>query len=125
MSEAATAAPNQSAARGGAQSRVLELKVSAHLMSLDTGVFCVFQAPGSPAANANTGLPGIRISPPPGAAGRPEAVSISTFLNDGWLGGGNSAALVRVSRGPAQVLVTVYQAANAPADSAPRIQVMR
>ena len=33
-----------------AQNRVAELKVSGHLMTLDTGVFCVFQAPGSPAA---------------------------------------------------------------------------
>lgn len=125
MSEATTAVPKQAATRGEVKNRVTELKVSGHLMTLETGVFCVFQAPGSPGANANTGLPGVRISPPPGPAGRPEAVQISTFHNDGWLGGSNAAALIRVSQGPAQVLVTVYQAPNAGADSAPRLQVMK
>jgi hypothetical protein len=116
----------QSAGReGGAQSRIAELKVSGHLMTLDTGLFCVFQAPGSPAANDRSGLPGVRISLPPGSAGRPEAVSISTFRPDGWMNGKDAAALVRVVEGPAQVLVTVYQAPNAPPEAAPRLQVMR
>jgi hypothetical protein len=56
-------------------------------------------------------------------AGRPEAVSISTFREDGWLD--NTAALVRVTDGPAQVLVTIYQAAGQPAENAPRLQVLR
>lgn len=102
-----------------------ELKVSGHLMTLDTGVFCVFQAPGSPRANHQSGLPGVRISAPPGPAGRPEVVSISTFREDGWMNGGDAAALVRVADGPAQILVTVYQAPSAPPDAAPRLQVMR
>jgi hypothetical protein len=105
--------------------RVTELKVSGHLMTLDTGVFCVFQAPGSRAAADRSGLPGVRISMPPGAAGKADAVSISTFRDDGWLDGHDSAALVRVAKGPAQVLVTVYQAPMATPDTAPRLQVMR
>ena len=128
MSEAATAtrpAPAQEAAPDGGQNRVFELKASAHLMSLDTGLFCVFQANGTPSANAQSGLPGVRITLPPGAGGRSDAVSISTFLADGWISGQDTAALVRVSRGPAQVLVTVYQAPGASPDSAPRLQVMR
>jgi hypothetical protein len=129
MSEAGTAVQNppapQRAGREGGQSRVTELKVSGHLMTLDTGVFCVFQAPGSAAPNARSGLPGVRISLPPGPAGRPEAVSISTFREDGWLNGSDAAALIRVANGPAQVLVTVYQAPSAAPDSAPRLQVMR
>jgi hypothetical protein len=56
-------------------------------------------------------------------AGRPEAVSISTFREDGWLD--NTAALVRVTDGPAQVLVTIYQAASQAAENAPRLQVLR
>jgi hypothetical protein len=52
-------------------------------------------------------------------------VSISTFREDGWMNGGDSAALVRVSDGPAQILVTVYQAPTAPPEAAPRLQVMR
>jgi hypothetical protein len=127
MSEAATAprpAPAQEAAPDGGQNRVSELKASAHLMSLDTGLFCVFQANGTPAANTQSGLPGVRITLPPGA-GQSDAVSISTFQADGWISGADSAALVRVSRGPGQVLVTVYQAPGASPDSAPRLQVMR
>ena len=94
-------------------------------MTLDTGVFCVFQAPGSPAANDWSGLPGVRISLPPGPAGRPDAISISTFRDDGWMNGSDAAALIRVAEGPAQVLVTVYQAPSAPPETAPRLQVMR
>ncbi len=129
MSEAGTAvkAPPevQPSAPPAEQSRVVELKVSGHLMTLDTGVFCVFQAPGSASANERSGLPGVRVSLPPGPAGRPEAVSISTFRDDGWLDGKDAAALIRVASGPAQVLVTVYQAPQAPPDTAPRLQVMR
>jgi hypothetical protein len=129
MSEAGNAVRNPPAAEAnapeGGQSRVTELKVSGHLMTLDAGLFCVFQPPGSPSPNERSGLPGVRISLPPGAAGRPEAVSISTFRDDGWLNGQDAAALVRVAAGPAQVLVTVYQAPTAPAETAPRLQVMR
>ncbi|MEJ0018143.1 MAG: hypothetical protein WDN25_16545 [Acetobacteraceae bacterium] len=121
MSEAGTAVPNPPAP----QERVAELKVSGHLMTLDTGVFCVFQVPGAPAANDRSGLPGVRISLPPGPAGRPEVVSISTFRDDGWMNGSDTAALIRVAEGPAQVLVTVYQSPSAPPDTAPRLQVMR
>lgn len=105
------------------QGRVAELRVSGHLMTLDAGLFCVFQAAGSPPPDATTGLPGVRISQAPGVAGRPDAVSISTFRQDGWLNG--TAALVRVAQGPAQVLVTVYQSPRQGPEAAPRLQVLR
>ncbi len=100
-----------------------ELKVSGHLMTLETGLFAVFQPPGSPVAGTN-GLPGVRISLPPGPMRRPDAVRISTFREDGWMNGGDGA-LVRVAEGPAQVLVTIYQAPGAPPDAAPQLQVTR
>jgi hypothetical protein len=112
-----------SAPQAQSAGRVTELRVSANLMTLETGVYCVFPAPGSRSPDPATGLPGVRITRCPGMAGRPEAVSISTFREDGWLD--NTAALVRVSDGPAQVLVTIYQAAGQPAESAPRLQVLR
>lgn len=118
--------PKQAARAAGAddgQNRVAELRVSGHLMALDTGLFCVFQAAGSPPPDPATGLPGVRISQAPGLAGRPDAVSISTFRQDGWLNG--SAALVRVTQGPAQVLVTVYQSPRQGPEAAPRLQVLR
>lgn len=105
------------------QGRVTELRVSGNLMTLDTGLFCVFPIPGSPLPDPTTGLPGVRVSQAPGLAGRPAAVSISTFRDDGWLDG--SAALVRVTEGPAQVLVTIYQSPKQTRETAPRLQVMR
>ncbi|HEX4369645.1 MAG TPA: hypothetical protein VH023_22615 [Rhodopila sp.] len=90
-------------------------------MTLETGLFCVFQTPGSAPSDPATGLPGVRITPAPGLAGRPEAVSVSTFREDGWLNG--TAALVRVTDGSAQILVTIYQ--HKGMDAAPRLQVLR
>jgi hypothetical protein len=101
--------------------RVTELQVSAHLMTLESGLFCVFPTPGSAPPDPATGLPGVRITPAPGIAGRPEAVSVSTFREDGWLNG--TAALVRVTDGSAQILVTIYQ--HKGMDAAPRLQVLR
>jgi hypothetical protein len=71
-----------------------------------------------------TGLPGVRVSLPPGQASHPEAMTISTFREDGWLGGWNGAALVRVARGPAQLLVTIYQLPNHTGE-APKLQILR
>ena len=120
------AQPQPAQARPGnpsadASSRIAELQVTAHLMSLETGLFCVFQTPGSTPPDQATGLPGVRITPAPGLAGRPEAVSVSTFREDGWLNG--TAALVRVTDGSAQILVTIYQQKGQ--DAAPRLQVLR
>jgi hypothetical protein len=103
--------------------RVAELRVTAHLMTLETGLYCVFPTPGSPDADPATGLPGVRVTPAPGIAGRPEAVSVSTFREDGWLNG--TAALVRVTDGSAQILVSVYQNPRQGAEAAPRLQVLR
>lgn len=99
---------------------VQELRATAQLMTLDPGVFCVFnQGPVTTDAN---GLPGVRITVPPGAV--TDRVQISAFRPDGWLGGADSAALIRVNGGqPAQVLVTVYQGQNG--TEAPRLQVVR
>ncbi len=107
-----------------AQKMVTELKVSGNVMTLDTGLFCIFNAPGSAIPDAGTGLPGVRVSLPPGPVFRPEAITITSFRDDGWLGGWNGAALVRVTRGPAQILVTIYQAPNSTSE-APRLQILR
>ena len=130
MSEAASAERTPSKALSvaetapppaNASNRIAELQVSAHIMTLETGLFCVFQTPGSPQSDPASGLPGVRITPAPGIAGRPEAVSVSTFREDGWLNG--TAALVRVTDGSAQILVTIYQ--HKGMDAAPRLQVLR
>ena len=120
MSDIEAAAP---AGRAGTASRVAELKVSGHLMNLEPGLFCIVQAPAR-GYDAAADLPGVRVSLPPGAMARPGNVAISGFRDDGWLGAAGDAALVRVSGAPAQVLVTVYQAAGVQ-DAAPSLQVLR
>ncbi len=120
MSEQKIAAP----AAAPAQKLVTELKVSANLMTLDSGLFCIFNAPGSPLPDPASGLPGVRVSVPTGPVFRPDAITITGFRDDGWLGGWNGAALVRVTRGPAQILVTIYQAPNSKAEP-PRLQILR
>jgi Clostridial hydrophobic W len=130
MSETASAEPKKSKIDQPGQitgqspdpsNRIAELQVSAHLMTLETGLFCVFQSPGSPPPDPSSGLPGVRITPAPGIGGRPETVSVTTFRDDGWLDG--TAALVRVPHGTAQILVTIYQ--HKGKDAAPRLQVLR
>ena len=101
---------------------VKELKVSAHLMTLQTGVFCVYHSEGSALPDPVTGLPGARLTLPPGPGAR--NVTIRSFGDDGWLGGADMAALVRVAEGPAQILMTVYMLPEA-SGPAPRLQVMR
>lgn len=113
---------SEAAARPAA-SPVEELKVTGHLMALDAGLYCIV-ASRSAAAGGPSGLPAVRISPAPGPAGRPEAVTVRAFREDGLLAGTGDAALVRVEGGAAKVLVTVYQAPGA-TDAAPRLQVMR
>lgn len=46
------------------QQRITDLKVTGHLMTLQTGLFCISHAAGQqPPTSA--GLPGVRISLPP------------------------------------------------------------
>jgi len=92
------------------------LKVSGHLMSLPAGLFCIVN---EPAAGSGNGLPGIRISQPPNGNAD---IEICGFRADGWLAANGDAALVRINRGPAPVLVTIYQSPNAQ-DAPPKLQV--
>ena len=122
MSDLQAAPPGQTAPPA-ADGRVSELRASASMMRLEAGLYCVLVAP-SPAADAHTGLPGLRITPAPGPAGRPEAVEVRTIAADGWMSGFGDAALVRVTGGPALVMVTIYQAADAMGETAPNLQIM-
>ena len=101
---------------------ITELKVSAHLMQLDAGVYCIYHTPGSAPPDPRTGLPGARLTLPPGTGGA--HVTITGFREDGWLGSLDAAALVRVMEGPAHVLMTVYQDRDS-AHEAPRLQVTK
>ncbi len=111
-------------AKQSATNPITELKVSGHLMTMEEGLFCVYNTPGSASPDAATGLPGVRLTAAPGQGGFNGRVSISGFGSDGWLAGDDGAALVRILGGAAQVLVTVYQAADG-AHDAPKLQVIR
>jgi hypothetical protein len=107
MSEAATAAPSERAGNA-----IRELRVSGRLMTFEPGLFCILHKPAGNLDPA-TAMPGVRVSLPPGPMGRPDAVSIKTFRDDGFLYAWGDAALVRVIGAPAQVLVTIYQLPDA------------
>ena len=74
---------------------ITELKATAHLMTMEDGLFCVFNTPGAVPPDAATGLPGVRITAAPGQGGFPGTVGISGFNAEGWLGGDAGAAVVR------------------------------
>jgi hypothetical protein len=105
------------AARPG-DTRVQELRASAHLMTLDTGTFCLVNGSGKPPGDL---ISGVRVS-----ATEPSDpnVTIASFRPDGWLTGGGDSALIRVLNGPAQILITIYQPTGI-ADSAPKLRVLR
>lgn len=103
------------------QNRIIDLQAGAHVMVLEAGLFCIFHASGQ-AAPGPSGLPGVRVSRAPGVL--PAAVEISTFDCEGWIGGADGAALIRVNHGPAGVLVTTYRELNSHGNG-PRLQVMR
>jgi hypothetical protein len=105
------------------QKVVTELKVTGHLMTLDTGLFCIYPAPGATAPDPSSGLPGVRITIPPGSTHANGMVHIAGFRDDGWVSGQLDGALIRVNHGPAQILVTVYQAPGGM--DPPRLQVLR
>lgn len=115
-------APDAQGLSGQAGQKVVEeLKVSAHLMTLERGLFCVFHAPGSQQVDPANGLPGVRVSLPPG---QDPGVLIRTFRDDGWMGGDEGAALVRVPVESARVLITIYQRPGA-TEPPPKIQIQQ
>ena len=121
--EATLAQPAEASSPPPPDGRVAELRVSAHIMTLERGLFCVFPAPGSPPPDPTTGLPGVRVTRTPSRNQSPDGVSISTFRPDGWLEA--TAALVKVTDDSAQILVSIYQSANNASVGAPRLQVLR
>lgn len=104
------------------EKRIYDLKVTANLMTLDAGLFCLFHVRDQQPADER-GFPGIRISLPPYLENTGK-VEIVGFEKDGWLGAEKSAALVRVIGEPAQILVTIYQD-PANGREVPQLQVVR
>jgi hypothetical protein len=112
MSQAEKQSPPQTG-----DSRVEELRSSAHLMMLETGIYCLVN--GSPLPTA--GLAGVRVST---IDPTDSNIAITSFRSDGWLSGTGDAALIRVMSGPAQVMITIYQSTSV-SDAPPKIRVLR
>jgi hypothetical protein len=97
--------------------------VASRLIHLDPGLFGLSLMP-APNDRAS-GLPAVRISLPPGPAGRREAVSISTFRCDGWVSMTDEPALLRVLPGGAEILVTLYWSNSDAAATSPPLRLVR
>jgi hypothetical protein len=113
MSQAERQVPSRTA-----EDRIQEIKASAHLMTLDTGLFCLVNGSTPPPHGV---LAGVRISAVDPADRR---VAITGFRSDGWLDGAGDSALIRIQNGPAQILVTIYQSATGP-ENPPKLRVLR
>ncbi|HTI02810.1 MAG TPA: hypothetical protein VL752_17820 [Acidisoma sp.] len=100
------------------ENRVQELRASAHLMTLETGIFCLVNGSGK---GADGQITGVRVSATDPADSN---VAIATFRPDGWLTGAGDSALIRVLQGPTQILITIYQPTGSQ-EGPPKLRVLR
>jgi hypothetical protein len=99
------------------------ISVSSRLIRLDPGLFSLALMPNP--ADRGSGLPGVRVSSPPGHSGRPETVTISTVRGDGWMTINDEPTLLRVPAGGAEVLVTLYWSTADAAATPPPLKLVR
>ncbi|GAN95921.1 hypothetical protein Geu3261_0041_025 [Komagataeibacter europaeus NBRC 3261] len=97
-----------------------DIHASAQLMRLEGGTYCIFHA-SAPAGAGFGALSGMRVTTPPGM----DAVRVSTFAADGWMGAQGGAALVRMPDGGGAVLVTTYRDPVRDGAALPGLQVVR
>src|SRR6202011_3349093 len=99
------------------------LSVSSRLIRLDPGWFSLSLVPGP--VDRGSGLPGVRVSLPPGPPGRRETVTISTVRGDGWMTVNDEPTMLRVAPCGSEVLVTQYWSATDPTASVPALRLVR
>src|SRR5207249_3476440 len=97
------------------------LGVSSRVIRLDPGLFALSLMPAP--SDRGTGVPSVRVSLPPGPAGRREAVTISPSRSDGWMEAQDEPTLLRVPSGGAEVMVTLYWSAADP--TPPALKLVR
>ncbi|GAN87104.1 hypothetical protein LU298_04730 [Komagataeibacter intermedius] len=97
-----------------------DVQASAQLMRLEAGTYCIFHA-AVPAGAGFAPLSGMRVTVPPGM----DAVRVSTFDADGWMGAKGGAALVRMPDDGGAVLVTTYRDPARDGAALPGLQVVR
>ncbi len=84
---------------------IVQIQSNASLMTFDAGLYCIFMS--KPVEHfAAPGFPAVKVTQAPNI---PQGlVTISALDEEGIISNRVGAALVRVNRGPAQVLVTTY-----------------
>lgn len=107
----------------GSPARTDGISVSTRLIHLDPGWFSLALMPIR--VDPATGLPGIRVSLPPGPPGRRETVSISTMRGDGWVTANDEPIMLRVGQGGGDILITHYWSALDLAGSPPALKLTR
>ena len=113
----------QSAGSGIPSPGATGLGVSTRVIRLDPGLFSLALMPNP--ADRGTGLPAVRVSPPPGPPGRREAVTISTLRGDGWMTVHDEPTLLRVPPPGAEILVTLYWSTADGGASPPALKLVR
>jgi hypothetical protein len=99
------------------------MSVATRLVRLDPGWFSLSLMPGP--VDRGSGLPSVRVSLPPGPAGRREAVSISTMRGDGWMTLADEPTVMRVAAGGGEVLITQYWASTDGTTTPPALKLVR
>jgi len=97
--------------------------VSTRVIRLDPGFFSLSLMPGP--TDRIAGLPGVRVSLPPGPPGRPETVTISTLRGDGWMTVHDEPTLLRVPPAGAEILVTLYWSVAGSGAAPPALKLIR
>lgn len=100
-----------------------ELKVHAHVITLGTGIYCIFLAKDQEFSFSKN-LPAIKISGVPGGPDIQGNVSFSAFDKEGWLSEDSPAVLIKVKKGPAQILVSFYDDVHSEMPL-PRLQILQ
>ncbi|QCE35092.1 hypothetical protein FAI40_06965 [Acetobacteraceae bacterium] len=99
-----------------------ELRVRAHVMTLGTGLYCLFLAKDQDFVFSKD-FPAVKVARAPGAKAQDGNVTLVSFDNEGWLNEETPALLIRVKKGPAQILVSFYDEAHSQAPL-PRLQLL-
>jgi hypothetical protein len=100
----------------GAQ--VSDLHVKAHLMTLNVGLFCIYQS-FSQSVDPHSGLPAVRIDPAFDGTST-TGVTITMIPASDQHG---TAALVKITKPEARIVITVYQQRGR--EEVPQLQVLR
>lgn len=100
---------------------IVQIQSNASLMTFDAGLYCIFMS--KPVEHfAAPGFPAVKVTQAPNI---PQGlVTISGLDEEGIISDPGGAVLVRVNRGPAQVLVTTYSLPNDKTEI-PDVQVAR